>query len=89
MYMDTVKGLSNTQSAITPSPTHCAITIWYYHAGISCYRLQAEAEEVLEGRTEVTHEDLEKLQYTEQVIKKNTQKCLSMSYAGATDLQLQ
>ena len=24
-------------------------------------------EEVLEGRTEVTHEDLEKLQYTEQV----------------------
>ena len=26
-------------------------------------------EEVLEGRTEVTHEDLEKLQYTEQVIE--------------------
>ena len=33
-----------------------------------CYlRLQAEVEEVLEGRTEVTYEDLEKLQYTEQV----------------------
>ncbi len=30
-------------------------------------RLQAEVEEVLEGRTEVTNEDLEKLQYTEQV----------------------
>ncbi len=30
-------------------------------------RLQAEVEEVLEERTEVTNEDLEKLQYTEQV----------------------
>ena len=28
-------------------------------------------EEVLEGRTEVTYEDLEKLQYTEQVRKGN------------------
>ena len=29
-------------------------------------------EEVLEGRTEVTHEDLEKLQYTEQVAEMYT-----------------
>ena len=35
-------------------------------------RLQAEVEEVLEGRTEVTNEDLEKLQYTEQVRKSCT-----------------
>ncbi len=32
-------------------------------------RLQAEVDEVLEGRTEVTSEDLEKLQYTEQVYR--------------------
>ncbi len=32
------------------------------------FRLQAEVEEILEGRTEVTSEDLEKLQYTEQVV---------------------
>ncbi len=37
------------------------------HSVLSLYRLQAEVEEVLEGRTEVTNEDLEKLQYTEQV----------------------
>ena len=40
-----------------------------YYKNVS-FRLQAEVEEVLEGRTEVTYEDLEKLQYTEQVICK-------------------
>ena len=34
-------------------------------------------EEVLEGRTEVTNEDLEKLQYTGQVIKMYPHKYLS------------
>ena len=33
----------------------------------TCCRLKAEVEEVLEGRTEVTYEDIESLQYTEQV----------------------
>ena len=41
----------------------------------SC-RLQAEVEEVLEGRTKVTYEDLEKLQYTEQVSYKTESKCM-------------
>ncbi len=39
-----------------------------FPVGILVYcRLQAEVEEVLEGRTQVSNEDLEKLQYTEQV----------------------
>ena len=39
----------------------------HQHPEVLC-RLQAEVEEVLGGRTEVTNEDLEKLQYTEQVL---------------------
>ncbi len=41
----------------------------YFQLEFYCifFRLQAEVEEVLEGRTEVTNEDLESLRYTEQV----------------------
>ena len=46
---------------------HLSYIITWLGISNSCCRLQAEVEEVLEGRTEVTHEDLEKLQYTEQV----------------------
>ncbi|XP_064405692.1 cholesterol 24-hydroxylase-like [Halichondria panicea] len=44
-----------------------ATVLIHQHPDVMC-RLQAEVEEVLEGRTEVTNEDLEKLQYTEQVL---------------------
>ena len=42
-------------------------------------------EEVLEGRTEVTNEEMEKLQYTEQVIKMYTHECLSCASTLTTE----
>ncbi|XP_064405688.1 cholesterol 24-hydroxylase-like isoform X2 [Halichondria panicea] len=44
-----------------------AVVLLNQHPEVLC-RLQAEIEEVLKGRTEVTNEDLESLQYTEQVL---------------------
>ncbi len=36
---------------------------------MSYYRVQEEVGEVLEDRTDITAEDLEQLQYTEQVLQ--------------------
>ena len=46
------------------------------YSAFSVYRLQSEVDEVLGNKETVSAEDLEKLQYTEQVL--NYRKCMDI-----------
>ena len=64
---ETVKGDHTVNIGRLPHSQQCMRISCNNYLLVCPHRLQAEVEEVLEGRTEVTNENLEKLQYTEQV----------------------